>query len=279
MKQQRRLRDRLRTLDTLHEAVSAMKSLSAHQFRVARQALPAARAYRDRVSRTIDEIQLPEPVELGGAIGLFIVSTDLGLCGDYNARMADAAKQMGLPSQSPVYCVGRRGVGALRAMDLVPRQVYTSAASVETLPGLLLDVSEDLLRDYTAGRFRRLMLLAAQFEGAGRFTPQVTQLLPIHPARRISPTRPTRYASRESIVAVAVREYLFIALYESLLDALAAEHGMRLVATESAEDWVRRSIRGVRQQMAAQQREATTQELLDLIGGRGLPSDDPSKPS
>ena len=46
MSEERSLGARLRTLATLHEAVGALRSLSAHHFRAVRAALPAARSYR-----------------------------------------------------------------------------------------------------------------------------------------------------------------------------------------------------------------------------------------
>jgi F0F1-type ATP synthase gamma subunit len=56
-------------------------------------------------------------------------------------------------------------------------------------------------------------------------------------------------------------------LYEILLDALASEHGMRLIAAESARQWIDDTRTTLRRQLAAIHREATTQEVLDLVSG------------
>ena len=42
----------------------------------------------------------------------------------------------------------------------------------------------------------------------------------------------------DHLMRIAIREYLYSTLCELLLDALAAEHGMRLVSTQSAGQWL-----------------------------------------
>ena len=61
MRHEMALRRRLHTLHTLHDAVAAMRSLSAHHFRVLRQALPAARDYRTEIESVVAAIGLYQP--------------------------------------------------------------------------------------------------------------------------------------------------------------------------------------------------------------------------
>jgi ATP synthase F1 gamma subunit len=255
----------LRTLDALHDAVTAMKSLSGHHFRVARQALPAARVYRERIDRLLDEVGLPAAVPHEQPRAVFLVSSDLGLCGDYNSRLAATASELLANRPGRVYCVGQRGARALRRQGFAPDRDYSAATSVEGLQTLLLDVAEDLLDDYAAGHFGSLVMVSARLLGAGHFTPGSSQLLPIPSDARPGSSHVSPYVRRATLQAVAIREYLFIALYESLLDALAAEHGMRLVATENAEQWLERTTGNVKRQIANWRLEAATQELLDLV--------------
>ena len=69
------------------------------------------------------------------------------------------------------------------------------------------------------------------------------------------------------MTAVAVREFLYTTLHELLLDSLASEHGMRLLAAESARQWLDETSETVRRQLSASRREATTQEVLDIVAG------------
>jgi F0F1-type ATP synthase gamma subunit len=56
-------------------------------------------------------------------------------------------------------------------------------------------------------------------------------------------------------------------LFQLLLDALAAEHSTRLVATAAAAEWLKIRIVKSRHQLATIRREAMTQELLDVVSG------------
>ncbi len=58
MMREQQLAKRAKTLHTLDEAVTAMKSLSAHHFLLARRALEPAREYRSKIDELILQIGL-----------------------------------------------------------------------------------------------------------------------------------------------------------------------------------------------------------------------------
>jgi F-type H+-transporting ATPase subunit gamma len=135
------------------------------------------------------------------------------------------------------------------------------------LPGLLLQLAQDMLDDFVRHEIGSLFVVSARFEGAGRFLPVVTAVLPVRPSRSTQPLRRTHYHSQRRLAAVAVREYLYTTLHELLLDSLASEHGMRLLAAESARRWLDETSESVRRQLSALRREAVTQEVLDIVAG------------
>lgn len=268
MKREQDLRRRLHTLSTLHEVVSAMKSLSAHHFRLCRKSLPAARAYRAEIEKAIADIGITQTIEFRAPPGLLLITSDLGLCGDYNTRLLQVAiDEQRQESKGFLYCVGRRSHTMLTRLNIFPQRVYPAPASVQGLPGLLLQLAQDLLDDYTQQKIGYLDVVSGRFEGVGHFSPVLTRVLPIELARAGPPLRPTSYESAGHLIAVAVREFLYITLYEFLLDALASEHGMRLVSAESARQWLDSTTESVRRQLATCRREATTQEVLDIVAG------------
>jgi F0F1-type ATP synthase gamma subunit len=61
-----------------------------------------------------------------------------------------------------------------------------------------------------------------------------------------------------------VREFLYASLYETLLEALASEHGKRLVTAESARSWLEERMGATRRLAATLRREASTQEVLEV---------------
>lgn len=270
---------RLKTLGTLLDAVTAMKSLSAHHFLQARHCLKAARDYRIAVDEIIDQVGFHFNVGPSGPAGFLLVTSDLGLCGDYNTRLLEAAVGwLDDHEHSRIYVLGNRGQALLAKQHHDVARTYPGPASVEGLPRQLLSVAEDVIDDYSQGVIGSLEVCSAKFSGAGRFEVVSTRLLPfpnasdhrVEDASRLHDEASrtffrTPYQSLERLLASVVREHLYIEMYQVLLEALASEHGMRLVAAENARGWIDDTGRSVKRRLAAVRREISTQEVLDIV--------------
>ncbi|MEZ6144711.1 MAG: FoF1 ATP synthase subunit gamma [Planctomycetaceae bacterium] len=268
MKRQQFLRHRLQMLSALSDAVGAMRSLSAHHFRRSRQALASAREYRMEMNEIISDIGIHQQLHAGVPAGLMVIASDLGLCGDYNSRLSRLAVDEVLEHAiHSVYSVGRRSRPILAKHGIVPVRTYDAPASMEGLSHLLLGLSQDVMEDYLACKIGSLQVVSASFEGVGHFVPLSTQILPIEPVVRSKPLRRSPYVDANDLTTVAAREYLYITLYEILLDALASEHGMRLMAAESALEWLDGSATTTIRRLSSAKNEAATQELLDIVSG------------
>lgn len=271
MRREQTLRRKLKSLGVLAEAIAAMKSLSAHHLRAARSELSAARAYQAGIGHAIAAAGLVQIAPREGAPGVLLLAADLGLCDGYSPRLVDAAlAQHRTLGAGPLYCVGRRPLLGLRRAQVAVTRVYPAATNVRSVTHLLLAVADDVIDDYLRGAFSSLHVVSAQFDGVGAFTARSTRLLPVVPAHAVPQPAATPYASERHLGGVAIREYLYSTLYELLVDALAAEHGMRLVATQAAEEWLDTRVRDLRRELASARREASTQEVLDIAGGARL---------
>jgi F-type H+-transporting ATPase subunit gamma len=268
MKREQSLRRRLQSQGTLYEAVLAMKSLSAHHFRIARTALSAARVYRRDIDAALAALGFVPPVLHAAQPGLVLIGSDLGLCGGYNSHLVQkAAEQQASLQFAVVYCVGRRPVSLLARAGLPITRLYQAPTSVIGLTPLLLRLAEEILSDHMAGKFSSLHVISARFEGVGAYAPVCMQLWPVPPVRQAVPGRLSDYVSRERLITVALREFLYIVFFQILLDALAAEYSTRLVATSAAAEWLKTRIAETHRQLAMIRREASTQELLEIVSG------------
>jgi len=266
VKREADLQRRLRSLETLGEAVGAMKSLSAHHFREARRAVEPARSYREGVERVLG--WTGASIAAGdGPPGLLVIGGELGLCGSYNARLvAAAARRRQELGAGPTRCVGHRAAVLLARRGVTLQQTYAAPTSVGGMTDLLLRLAEDVLGSYVKERLSSLDIVSSRFGGVGAAVPASVRLLPLKPSRA-APEKPARYVSADQLGFAAVREYLYIMLYDLLLDAIASEHSARLLATQSAEQWLDERTGRLRRQLAAARREASTQEVIEIAGG------------
>ena len=243
-----------------------MKSLSAHHFREARAGLQAMRVYREGISRVVAKIGASVPPGDGPA-GLLVIGSELGLCGGYNAHLvAAAAERRAQLGAGLTLCVGRRAAAYLARRDIHAGRTYPAPASVAGITELLLRLSQDMLAEYVARRMACFEVVSSRFDGVGVDRPTTTRLLPIAAEHTTAPV-PTRYASRDRLVGVAIREILFVTTYDLLLEALASEHGVRLASTGSAEQWLEERTDRLRRHLAAWRREASTQETIEIAAG------------
>lgn len=268
MKRELALRRQLASLDMLRDAVNAMRSASAHHVREAREGLPAARAYRQGIDALLGSTGLAQGPPVVRAPALLLIGSDLGFCDGYNARLVEAAlsEREQLDART-IFTVGRRTLPALRRAGVEPTRRYGAIGSSAAIPGLLLALCDDMLGSYLAGAFSSLDTVSARFDGVGAFVPMTTRVLPVSSSQRPATTVATPFAPPAHLAQVAVREYLYSTLFQLLLDALAAEHGARLVATEMAGEWLDGRTADLGRQLASLRREAGTQEVLAVAAG------------
>jgi len=260
------LQRRLRSLEALGEAVTAMKSLSAHHFRETRTVLAPARQYRAGIDHLLESTGAFLPAG-GGPCGLVVIGSELGLCGGYNSQLvAMAVRRREALGEGPTFCVGRRAAALLGRRGVEVDRVYPAPTSVRGITDSLLRVANGMLGDYVAKAMSGLEVVSSRFEGVGLHRPTATRLLPVQ-KKRSAQAPPPRYVGPQRLAAVAVRELLYVAIHDLLLDALASEHGARLVATQSAEQWLDERTARLRRHLTAARREASTQEVIEIAAG------------
>ncbi|MCA9504864.1 MAG: F0F1 ATP synthase subunit gamma [Spirochaetaceae bacterium] len=266
MSRERVLERRLRTLSTLEESVAALRALSAQHFRTAREPLASVRRYREEVERFRSVLDGPFAATSSGPPGIVLITADLGLVGEYTARLVREALELrGAIGPGPILCLGHRAVSHLARAGVVPESVDRSPSSIGALTTVLLPLVDTLLELRRGGRMGDLWLVAARFEGAGGYTPRRVQVLPVAPGDATAGLAPSPWCGRAALNAVVVRELLYAALYETLVEALASEHGKRLVTAEAARSWLASRIAELRRQVASLRRETSTQEVLEVV--------------
>jgi F-type H+-transporting ATPase subunit gamma len=222
--------------------------------------------YRDGVERLLGWSGATLAAGTEGA-GMLVIGAELGLCGSYNAQVvAAAAKRRKSIAKGPTFCVGQRAATLLARGGIEITRTYPAPTSVGGITELLLRLAEDVLKTYARERLSHFEIISTRFAGVGDARAASLRLLPLE-ARPARDGRGARYVGPSSLAFAAIREFLYITLYDLLLDALASEHGARLIATQSAEKWLDDRTARLRRQLAATRREASTQEMIEIAAG------------
>ena len=266
MKRIDQIERRLRSLNALGEVVAAMKSLAAHHLREARAVVEPTRTYREGVERLLPADVTAEP-EPGRPHGLVAIGAELGLCGAYNVRLVnEAVKRRAELGRGPTLCVGTRAARLLARREVKVRRIYPAPTGVRGITDLLLRLAEDVLAAYGNEGLASFEIVSSRFRGIGLDVPTSVRLLPMRRSQVVAAPC-ARYTSPPRFRDAVVRELLYVVLYDLFIDALAAEHAARLLATQSAGTWIDEGRERLRRQLAAARREASTQEIIEIAAG------------
>jgi len=267
MTKARDLARKVRSFASLGEIVGAMKALSALHFRETRGAIEPIRTYRSKVERILSVVDRTPPSH-DGPVGVLVIGGDFGFCGTYHSLLADAAsKERDRDASGPFVVVGHRTARSLERRGLRPTRIYESPTGVDAIASMIVPVVESLYENYLCERISALDVVSSRFGGVGTHAPIVTRLLPIASPLPPDATLTPRYVSSQALATAARRELLYVRLYELIVDALASEHGARLVATESAQSFLDKRSSAIERQIVATRREGTTQEMLEVVAG------------
>jgi F0F1-type ATP synthase gamma subunit len=229
-----------------------------------REPLGAARAYRDEVSQclgVLDGRAQPAP----GPAGIVLIAADLGLVGDYAARLVREALALREErGAGPLVCLRQRALAPLARGGVTPVSLQPSPTSVAGLAAVLLPLVDTLVSLAAKGGLGSLWLVTARFEGAGRYAPMRVPVLPVPAPAGGAALPPSPYGDAAHLRTVVLREYLYASLFLTLLEALASEHGKRLATAESARSWLAERMEATRRLGASLRRELSTQEVLEV---------------
>jgi len=280
---------RISSAEDLRSIVRTMKALASASIRRSEEAARAVADY-DRTVRlglqaALRDVapgeRLAETEEARGrAVLAVVLGSDQGLCGPVNERVAGRAlselraRAGGLGAQR-VVAVGARMAPLLEeAGARVGRRLPAAAGLAGVTPlasrlllaveegragGAELDVTLYFARRVAAAGFeahaRRLLPLDRRWLAALRARPWPTRCLPDWPG------------PRADLLAVLVREYLFVSLFRAQVDALASEHASRLAAMQAAERNIDERLGELRALHRRVRQTAITSELMDVVSG------------
>ncbi|NLW49889.1 MAG: hypothetical protein GXY85_03475 [Candidatus Brocadiaceae bacterium] len=285
MAELRELQRKLDSIGALQDVVHAMRSLAAVYVRRAEATLEATRPYGQAVNTALRLVM--EKAGLGidregaerPALGI-VFASDQGLAGSFNDRVAEAAQRFPSEHGAPVrlVCIGHRGGAVLALRGLEPMLVLNAPTSLEGIKAEMPDLAARVFGAFQESGAEEIHFVYNAFESVGHSAARVRRVLPpVHEA--LEPGRAFRYepiltAPPLELLDHLVEEYLFIELYQALLESHASENGARLTAMSAASSNVEDRLEEIRRQYQSVRQDTITSELMDVVSGAEALQDD-----
>jgi F-type H+-transporting ATPase subunit gamma len=278
------LKKRIKTTKSTFKITKAMKLVSAAKMAKAQQRIVGLRPYVNELDQSIkiasslnteythDYLKANEDNKNAF---LLVVSSNKGLCGSYNNSVVKEARKFIAANSDynfKTFFIGRK------AKELLQKEVNYGEtfdfAKADPSPNEVRKIVEDFAEQFTTGEIGKVFVLYNKFNSAISFTTTVQQVLPMSTSeeekekyRTVLPYDFKYEPTAQELLDSMIPESLFTVVYASVLDAIAAEHGSRMSAMESASQNCNDMIRTLTLKANKLRQAAITTELIEVVSG------------
>jgi F-type H+-transporting ATPase subunit gamma len=279
----REIRNRIRTVKNIEKITQAMKMVAAARLNRAQARVQAARPYAEmmhevmqRLARAAGEVEHPLlEIREERNIAVIVLTSDRGLAGSYNTNLVRKAMELLRPRDPAtvrLLLLGRKGIQAFRRQ---PYQVIlqeglnasdVSMSDVESVVQVVRELFESAAVDAVYVVYSRFVSPSTQ----------VPTILPLLPLRPPAPAEGEGTAFAEDIIfepaadellARLLPRYVNTQLYRALVEAVASEHGARMISMSAATTNAGEMIERLTLSMNRARQAAITKEISEIVGG------------
>ena len=277
------LKKKIKGTKSTSKITQAMKLVSAAKLAKAQNNILNSRPYARELEETIKTVSalvqsydnefLNEKKDNNKAI-LLVISSDKGLCGSYNSQLAKKVRRFLDETNQDVkiYFIGKK-VRDLLASTYNKGKTYSFVKSEPTFIEME-QVGVELSEMFKTGEAGRVYVAYNVFQSAIAFDPTVKQLLPMtldvaekEVLREKFPFDFKYDPNPTEILDTLIPQTYISTLYTALLDAVAAEHGSRMSAMDSASSNCKKAIKTLSIKMNKLRQAAITTELSEVVSG------------
>jgi F-type H+-transporting ATPase subunit gamma len=276
------IKKRIVSVKNTRQITKAMKMVSAAKLRRAQENVVAARPYARKLGEVLQSLAgnlscdlhpLLEKREAGKLL-LIVVTSDRGLCGGFNANLCKAAERFIAENRSEyqqisLLTVGRKGNEYLRNRHSIYKNATSHLGKPSYQSAALL--AQDVIEGFLAREFDRVILLYNAFRSVMSQDITFQQLLPVEPGeKRSTEENRVEYIYEPSIgelLAEILPKNIEVQIFTSILESVAAEHGARMTAMDSASKNANEMIGKLTLQYNRARQAAITTELMEIISG------------
>lgn len=276
------LKRRIASIKNTRQITKAMQLVSASKLRRAQEYAAASRAYRELAYELLERLNtMPE----AGRQPLFvkrpvktrlyvIVTSSSGLAGAYNANvLKNLAKELRSDQagkvKSQVIAVGSKGAQYVRRLrDVELLAVYPGLGDRPTANDVrpLLNMVIELYKEQRVDEVHLLYTLSHS-----TVSQQVMQM-PLLPAIADPNATPDERISNfepdvETVIDQIATRLIEAQIWQAVLESLASEHAMRMVAMKNATDNAKDLIDDYTLELNTARQAGITQELAEISGG------------
>jgi len=258
-----------------------MRSLASAYLQRSQTALHSVRAYEEMVETglalALRSLRSSlDPSDPWSSPCLLVFCSDQGLCGPFVEALArETRKEMMLrriEQRSRILLIGQQGIAVFRRLGMNAELIANAPNSLEGAMKSISELTEVIGSLYEGGSISSIQLIYNVFEGVGRFSTRIRQLLPPDTKKILDDQvhishEPLSHLPFREILHRLLEEYLFIGLHRAMVESISSENGSRLRAMDAATHNCEDMLENLTSLYMQLRQEEITADLLDVISG------------
>lgn len=267
------IKARIRSVDSTKKITKAMQLVASSKLKKQKTFMEENKEYAFYLKETVADILSsleysthPYLQENEGRPVTIVFTSDMGLCGGYNAnvlRMLE--KEIG--KDTDVIMLGSRGNAWISSRDF---HVVRKENNLEDeCYSELASIADEVLEQYRNKEISSIRILYTKFVNSVTFHPTLDVLLPIPKQEQTKKhSAQTEFEpAGDKILDTLVPMYVRSLLYSYFLETKTSEQASRRMAMESATDNAEEIKETLELQYNQARQAAITQEITEIVGG------------
>ncbi|MEO7964495.1 MAG: ATP synthase F1 subunit gamma [Gemmatimonadaceae bacterium] len=277
----RELKASIKSTENTRKITRTMEMVSTSKMKRAQDRVTAARPYANALGDVISSLYTPDlaerfpllrqPAKVRKA-AIILINSNRGLAGAFNSNLIKEARTLmqrlrAQGTETELHISGRKAIGYFR---YVGEKLAVSRTDITDRPtsGDAASLVDDLMARFISGTLDAVYVVYSQFKSALSTPPAAEQILPVTPPQRKG-TAPDYllFPSAEEILTELLPSYVRNAVYRTLVETAAAEHGARRTAMKNATDNATELLSLYRRAYNRSRQAQITQEIAEIVGG------------
>lgn len=281
------IRSRIQSVKNTQQITRAMKMVSAAKLRRAQQNIMNLRPFARQILAVIADIAVTHRVRHPllstnkdpKKVLFVVVTSDRGLAGGFNNNLNRFAYKYYLDSKATYETmdflfIGRKGADYFRSRKVQGIDTILNLAR-EISYGMAAGIANRLIEAFTEGSYDAVYLVYNEFKSAIAQELKIEKLLPVDITNaRISEDGTPTFAKDmifepepEKIIEDLLKKHFTAQVFRAMSESVAAEHGARMAAMESATKNAGEMIRTMTLTYNKLRQASITTELIEITSG------------
>ncbi|BBK63143.1 ATP synthase subunit gamma [Amedibacterium intestinale] len=267
------IKARIRSVESTKKITKAMQLVATSKLKKQKQYMEENREYAFYLKETVQDIlssiinsRHPYLQKNEGKPFTIVFTSDMGLCGGYNANIYRMlSSEIGNDGQFVM--IGSRGVNWSKNKDF---EVVREEVDLEDeCYSELAEIADYALELYRNKEISQIRILYTHFVNSVTFEPKLVTLLPVEKEQREKKENAQTIfePAGEQILDTLVPMYVRSMLYSYYLETKTSEQASRRMAMENATDNAEELKETLELQYNQARQAAITQEITEIVGG------------